>query len=448
VTRSKAASQYFEALDVMRATKRYFKQDPNPYLEAGESCLSALPAFIKEWLADFGEEGLPPSIPCRDELPAAYMSLGRWEDAVRVVEACYSAKAMSSNEKKEAVAWIRACQGVTESLGEYLERNPGVLQKDIRTLLPHLNEEALAWAVSCWHGIEKRRQRNSNALYLAGQAPQMEAIEPASIDQASLSPEQRTAVRSSEDFPDWYISLSFGKSRSSNYPQAVELARMAPKYMEHNIGGKVLHQAVYSDKPSEYLQFVKLYELVSAWKSCFVVINGQVVDRKIVAGLNYCYGDRCRSGNPKFCYGASPFTENPFGCHRLQTSAWNNPWWTYGEMDRAGVWHVDKKAILARITEYAEPYRLCPAFSWETAVCGLADLPDVIDPRKDPEWVALGDSVMPKSRMEPIASYTINVDLGPGSNKEQRSVPRSAGCGCFALPVALGVFVLLIAAMI
>jgi hypothetical protein len=263
--------------------------------------------------------------------------------------------------------------------------------------------------------------------------------------ESSTTPET-VAYRALETgFPDWYVSLSFGKSSAAAYPQAVGLAKMAPTYMEHFISGKILHQAVYSSKPDEYLQFVKLCELVRNWKACFVIINGQLVDRKIVGGLNYCYGDKCRSGNSSFCFGASPFTANPFGCHRFQTSAWNNPWWTYGTMDRAGAWQVDKKAILEHMTEHAEPYRLCPAFSWETAVNGLAALPEVIDPRRDPEWVSLGERITPRSRMQPVASYTIEVDLKPKPGKEQQPSPKAVGCGCLTLPVVAGAVVLLIA---
>lgn len=50
---------------------------------------------------------------------------------------------------------------------------------------------------------------------------------------------------------------------------------------------------------------------------------------EIVGGLNYCYGDFCRNGRLNFCFGASEYTENPFGCHRLQISATNNPWYSF-----------------------------------------------------------------------------------------------------------------------
>lgn len=181
-------------------------------------------------------------------------------------------------------------------------------------------------------------------------------------------------LQNSITFPDWYISISFGKSSSDNYLKAVSMAKSAPQYLEQTINGKILHQAVYSPKPNEYLSFIMLYELVKTWKSTFVMINGQLIDRKIIGQLNYCYGDKCRSGNPKFCYGASYMTDNPFGCHRLQISACNNPWWSYYQhID--GKWILDKETMLQRINSYATIYSICPVFDYDSIIAAFHKLP-------------------------------------------------------------------------
>lgn len=178
-------------------------------------------------------------------------------------------------------------------------------------------------------------------------------------------------------YPDWYISISFGKSKSDNFVQALAIAKMAPQFIENNIEGKILYQAIYSDSPSEYLQFIKLYELVSQWKSCFVIINGNLMDRKIIGKLNYCYGDKCRSGNKDFCYGASEMTINPFGCHRLQISSSNNPWWTFSTKTNKG-YIIDKKAIHDRIIEKSSPYSSCPNFDINKILSILSSLPNTL----------------------------------------------------------------------
>lgn len=179
-------------------------------------------------------------------------------------------------------------------------------------------------------------------------------------------------------YPDWYISISFGESKSQSFAQAVALAQMAPQFIINNVEGKNLYQAVYSDKPNEYLQFITLYELVSQWKSCFVILNGKVMDRKIIGKLNYCYGDKCRSGKSNFCYGASEMTENPFGCHRLQISSYNNPWTSFGQYDTSGIFHIDKSAIRNRIMNYSTPYLDCPCFSMNRVLEALDNLPNKI----------------------------------------------------------------------
>lgn len=180
-------------------------------------------------------------------------------------------------------------------------------------------------------------------------------------------------------YPNWYISISFGESKSQSFAQAVALAQMAPQFIINNVEGKKLYQAIYSDKPNEYLQFIKLYELVSNWKSCFVVLNGKIMDRKIIGKLNYCYGDKCRSGRSDFCYGASEMTENPFGCHRLQISAYNNPWTSFGQYDTSGIFHIDKIAIKNRIMDYSTPYLDCPCFSMDKVLEALDKLPNKIN---------------------------------------------------------------------
>ena len=180
-------------------------------------------------------------------------------------------------------------------------------------------------------------------------------------------------------YPNWYISISFGESKSQSFAQAVALAQMAPQFIINNVEGKKLYQAIYSDKPNEYLHFIKLYELVSNWKSCFVVLNGKIMDRKIIGKLNYCYGDKCRSGKSDFCYGASEMTENPFGCHRLQISSYNNPWTSFGQYDTSGVFHIDKIAIKNRIMDYSTPYLDCPCFSMDKVLEVLDKLPNKIN---------------------------------------------------------------------
>lgn len=175
----------------------------------------------------------------------------------------------------------------------------------------------------------------------------------------------------------WEIAVSFGKSSSANFDRALYLAQHADRYEKTIFNGKEVYQAFFHSEPQSFLAFVRLYELVGNWKSASVTINGEFADRKIVSGLNYCYGDRCRSGRSDFCYGASYMTKNPFGCHRLQISSCNNPWWSFTYYNGRN-YTVDKKAILEHAATYSTAYRMCPCFDWDRVVQAINQLPNTI----------------------------------------------------------------------
>lgn len=203
-----------------------------------------------------------------------------------------------------------------------------------------------------------------------------------------------TNISKSNLLDKWNISISFGKSTSSNYNRAVFLAKQAPLYDETGEGKEIAHQAIYSSSESDFLSFINLYELVGKWKSTFIFINGNLVNKKDVGELKYCYGDRCRSGNKDFCFGASEFTINPFGCHRLQVSLGNHPWWTFGEFDNNDIWHIDKKAILERFESQEKPYSdICPVFYKDRILAALEALPETIDIKKDKRFIKSDDSI-------------------------------------------------------
>lgn len=173
----------------------------------------------------------------------------------------------------------------------------------------------------------------------------------------------------------WYISISFGKSTSENFAKAMFLAKSSNYFLETQIEETEIYQAFFTADAQSYLKFVQLYELVGNWKSSFVIINGELVDRKIVGGLNYCYGDRCRSGRNDFCFGASFMTKNPFGCHRLQISAGNSPWWSFSIL-QGGNYIIDKTAIMTRAMEYGTAYRVCPCYNHEYVINTINNLPN------------------------------------------------------------------------
>lgn len=213
------------------------------------------------------------------------------------------------------------------------------------------------------------------------------------------SPYRKQSELSTDTFPDWYISVSFSKSSSASYEKAVALAKASTKYHEQVDNGVILHQAIYSAERNDFMRFVMLYDLVGDWKSAFVMINGKLIDKKIIGKIKYCYGDKCRSGKPNFCYGASIATENPFGCHRLQISNFNTPWWKFYEQ-RGNMYYLNRENMLSRINAASEVYYLCPCFNYNRIIDAFNRLPNKMTEKQMQKEIE-------KSRL--VADVTIKV---------------------------------------
>lgn len=422
-----ASDAYFDAITKMASYRitSMTCEDADGYFSSGEAALAALPETYSEWLRSSYKDPIPPAIPPRDKLPDMYMRFGRWADAARVISRVAEIGLVTKDNERERLAWVAGCKAATTAALDLIGNRPGIPQKHVYGNLPYINRECLKWFLRFSREVDRIKRGDENGFYLPGTAPTRS-------DPVTSTNESVALVTGEIQFPGWHVSLSFGESKAASYPQAVALARMAPQYHEQDAGGRLVHQAVYSQRPDEYLQFLKLYELVQGWKSVFVIVNGQVVDRKIIGGLNYCYGDRCRSGNPDFCFGASWATENPFGCHRLQISRMNHPWWSFGHWVGNGVWRVDKEAILAQAEANARPYRLCPAFDWQRLLKAVSGLPVTVDVTKDGSWLYRDPY--------PIAaenSHQTAVTLGQPASGTKRTKPKhpARGYGCLSVGI-------------
>lgn len=266
------------------------------------------------------------------------------------------------------------------SLIDYLKTNDFI---DIVIFLAFIIPAILSskYMISSWKKYNQQYKQKSKLDQLSLRPSIQEPKVPLTDLNQNLTTSSTSKFNDNITFPKWYISISFGKSSSENYGKAVALAKAAPQYLEQVNSGNILHQAIYSSKPKDYMAFIMLYELVGNWKSSFVIINGKLIDRKIIGKLNYCYGDKCRSGNKKFCYGASYMTENPFGCHRLQVSAANNPWWSYYHkiLNR---WVLDKEALQIKINSKADIYCICPDFDYDNIIKELNKLPTTLSDKQ------------------------------------------------------------------
>ena len=168
--------------------------------------------------------------------------------------------------------------------------------------------------------------------------------------------------------------ITFSKSSSKNFDRALFLAQDADNFQINEHNNQTIYQATFSLE--NHLSFIALYELIGNWKSTFVFRNGKMIDRKVLGQVNYCYGDKLRSHNDNFCFGASMFTENPFGCHRLLIHSGQRPWYEWKRGEDSRYVHIDKSAMMKQIDEKAATFILCPAFNYEKITSVLDNLPE------------------------------------------------------------------------
>jgi hypothetical protein len=215
----------------------------------------------------------------------------------------------------------------------------------------------------------------------------------------------------------WEISITFTKTSSRAFQQTLAIAKTSPKFTEHLVDGAPLYRATFNATPEQFFAFEGLYAITSNWKSCLVFINREMVDRKVLHDIRWCYGEKCRSGNEDYCFGYNPWTANPFGCFRLQQKALVLSWWEYGKFDSGGVWWLDKERMIRKIKAFSVVYRFCPSFNLENMLAMVDRLPAVIDPAMEPDW----DTVA-KERWTDGARVEIPTPTGFRQPSENRGV--------------------------
>jgi hypothetical protein len=189
----------------------------------------------------------------------------------------------------------------------------------------------------------------------------------------------------------WTLTLEFSHSSSKAFPQVLKLAKRMEGFTEtQDDEGQPLYRVSF--KPLEIANFEQLYKKVKTWKGILTYVNDKMVSQSDVSKWLICYRDKiaCLSSQPLFCWGASTFTSNIFGCHRTKIRDsgwnWNQCWYSIGELDNEGAFHIDKKRIVALMIDNLQPYYICPALNPVHLMFGLKVIPDIINPHKDKLW--------------------------------------------------------------
>lgn len=159
----------------------------------------------------------------------------------------YERPAIILERKKRYKEAVKICRiAISVPWKEYLNCKPDMFEHRLN----RLNNKII------------KQEENSNKITTVKKRTTNKPVKHSSA--TAITPIQAKEISTKNiKFPNWYVSISFGESRPPSFPQALVLAQSAPQYIENNVSGKILYQAVYSDKPTEYLQFIKLYELVS-----------------------------------------------------------------------------------------------------------------------------------------------------------------------------------------
>lgn len=122
-----------------------------------------------------------------------------------------------------------------------------------------------------------------------------------------------------------------------------------------------------------------------------ISVNNLPLEEKIFSAWFLCYKKSLKAGTPQYCYGASAFSFNVFGCHKLDmpdvAKEIERCWFHYGELDEdTGLFIVANDQIAEKLRRQLYTCGFCPALSQEKMTVGLALLPKYINPECDSRW--------------------------------------------------------------
>ncbi len=165
--------------------------------------------------------------------------------------------------------------------------------------------------------------------------------------------------------------------------------------------------------------FELFHEELRTRPSYRVSINGHPIQEHHFTDWFHCYTRFRKANTPNYCYGASPFTFNVFGCHKLYTPDIDKRldlcWFSHGTLDPAsGFFFLESARLLQHINHHLEHCGFCPALTQEKLSIGLNVLPYALNPECDDRWHywpphTMPERVIPTGNALAIASDDIDV---------------------------------------
>jgi len=142
----------------------------------------------------------------------------------------------------------------------------------------------------------------------------------------------------------------------------------------------------------EHLEdFDRFHEELRVKPSYKITVNNRALGEQSFSDWFQCYKQFLKANNPQYCYGASPFTFNFFGCHKLYVKdiakQLEKCWFRYGTLDRESeLFLITKKYIAGQIQDHLKHCGFCPALTQKKLVLGMALIPRYINPEYDSRW--------------------------------------------------------------
>ena len=137
--------------------------------------------------------------------------------------------------------------------------------------------------------------------------------------------------------------------------------------------------------------FEVFHEELRTRPSYRVSLDGRPIQEQHFTDWFHCYTRFRKADTPNYCYGASPFTFNVFGCHKLYTPDLDKRldlcWFSHGALDpKSGFFFLESTQLLQRLNHHLEHCGFCPALTQEKLSIGLNVLPYALNPECDDRW--------------------------------------------------------------
>jgi hypothetical protein len=187
------------------------------------------------------------------------------------------------------------------------------------------------------------------------------------------------------------ITLEFPKTQSQSFPFVLKAAQACPGFAEIQEGSQTLYRVSFAR--GELREALALVEQLKGWRRRAVFVDGEQVPWESVFAFLPCYLRRSGAYDPeRYCFGDEfGWQTNVWGCVQAQMPFRSRATWlSYGRWVSAdGDWQFDKERIRHELRKRLHRYRFCPALDIGLAADVVDALPEVVNPKRDRDWVFL-----------------------------------------------------------